>query len=61
MGPGRGAHWGVLLGLTHFASFFAPLRFSGVERQFFELLSAHNSECSRAPGGAGVAGSLTPR
>ena len=33
----------------------------GVERQFFELSSAHNCECSRAPGGAGVAGSLTPR
>ena len=47
--------------LTHFASFFALLRLSGVERQFFELSSAHNCECSRAPAGAGVAGSLTPR
>ena len=33
----------------------------GVERQFVELSSAHNCECSRPPGGAGVAGSLTPR
>ena len=32
----------------------------GVERQFFELSSAHNCECSKAPGGAGVAGSLLP-
>ena len=47
--------------LTHFASFFALLWLAGVERQFFELSSAHNCECSRAPGGAGVAGSLTPR
>ena len=28
----------------------------GVECQFFELSSAHNCECSRAPGSAGVAG-----
>ena len=33
----------------------------GVERQFFELSSAHNCECSRAPGGPRVAGSFTPR
>ena len=26
----------------------------------FRASSAHNCECSRAPGGAGVAGSLTP-
>ena len=39
------------VGLTHFASFFALLRLSGVERQFFELSSAHNCECSRAPVG----------
>ena len=37
--------------LTHFASFFALLRLSGVERQFFELSSAHTCECSRAPVG----------
>ena len=36
---------------THFASFFALLRYSGVERQFFELSSAHSCECSSAPVG----------
>ena len=46
---------------AHFASFFALLRCPRVERQFFELLSAHNCECSRAPGGARVSGSLTPK
>ena len=35
--------------------------YPGVERQFFELSSAHSCECSRAPGGAGVARSLTLR
>ena len=37
--------------LKHFASFFALLRLSGVQRQFFELSSAHTCECSRAPAG----------
>ena len=46
---------------THFASFFAL--HSGcprVERQFFEPSTMKSSSSSRAPGGAGVAGSLTP-
>ena len=34
---------------------------AAVERQFFELSSAHTCECSRAPRGAGVAGSFIPR
>ena len=40
--------------------FRAPPVCPGVERQFFELLSTHTCECSRAPWGAGVAGSLLP-
>ena len=50
--------WGVFRRiLRHFSrSSGCP----GVERQFLELSSAHNCECSRAPRGARVAGSLFP-
>ena len=41
--------------------FRAPPGRPGVERQFFELSSAHNCECSRALGGAGVAGEFDSR
>ena len=50
--------------LGFFDAFCVIFRSSGcprVGRKFLELSSAHNCECSRAPGGAGVAGSLTPR
>ena len=49
--------------LTHFASFFALLQFSGVERHgaVFQPSMMKSSSSSRAPWGAGVAGSFTPR
>ena len=43
--------------LAQFATFFALLRLSGVERQFFEPSTMKSSSSSRAPRGAGVAGS----
>ena len=46
--------------LTHFASFSRSSGYAGVERQFFQPSMMKSSSSSRAPRGAGVAGSLLP-